>query len=358
MTENPPPPGNFPPAGDGFPAEGGAVPPVPPGDYPPPPGGFPPPPPGGAFPPPGAYPPPPGNYPPPAGNYPPPPAGGYPPPPPPGGAFPPPPPGGYPPPPPPGGFAPPPPGGYAPAGYGYGAPGFGAAAPYSVGEAFSWAWNKFTKHPAELLVPTLVFGLVYGVLESVIQFIGSMFTTVDTTSTSSYDYSASFSMGTGGVVVSIIGFLVMLVVMGAIQSAYIAGMLDIANGVPVTIGSFFKPRSIGNVIVASFVSGIITGIGTLLCIAPGIIASIMLMFTVAAVVDRNLPGIDGIVTSFNISKANFGPVALTWLTTIGVMLVGAVLCLVGLLVAYPVAMLITVFAYRRLSGGTVAPLTP
>jgi len=209
-----------------------------------------------------------------------------------------------------------------------------------------------------LLVPTLVFGLVYVVLQAITQTIGAMFSTVDTTSTGSYDYSASISMGTGGIVVSIIGGLVMLVVMGAIQSAYIAGMLDIANGVPVTIGSFFKPRNIGNVIIASFLSGIITTIGTLLCIAPGIIALIMLFFTVVAVVDRNLPGIDGIVTSFNIVKANFGPVALTWLTTIGVMLVGVVACGVGLLVAYPVASLITVYAYRRLTGGAVAPLTP
>jgi len=209
-----------------------------------------------------------------------------------------------------------------------------------------------------LIVPTLVFGLVYGVLESIIRGIGAMFTTVDTSSVGADDYAASFSMGTGGIIVSIIGFLVSLVVMGAIQSAYIAGMLDIANGQPVTIGSFFKPRGIGNVIVASFLSGLITGIGVFLCIAPGIIASIMLIFTVPAVVDRNLPGIDGIVTSFNIAKANFGPVALTWLSTVGVVVVGALLCLVGLLVAYPVAMLITVYAYRRLSGGAVAPLTP
>lgn len=354
MTD--PTPGNGPqsPEGDATQQFGGYQPP-PQGDATQQIGGYqpPPPPPGGAYPPP---PPPPGAYPPPPqGGYPPPPQGGYPPPP---GGFPPPPPpppGGAYPPPPQGGFAPPPPG-YAPQYQGYGAP--GSAAPFSVGEAFSWAWNKFTKHPAELLVPTLVFGVVYGLLEFIIQVIGGMFTTVDTTSDTSYDYSASFSMGTGGVIVSIVGYLVMLVVMGAIQSAYIGGMLDVANGQSVTIGSFFKPRNVGNVIVASFLSGIIIGIGFVLCIAPGVIAAIMLIFTATAVVDRSLPGLDGIATSFNIAKANFGPVALTWLVTVAVILVGALLCGVGLLVAYPVATLITVYAYRRLSGGIVAPLTP
>jgi uncharacterized membrane protein len=38
--------------------------------------------------------------------------------------------------------------------------------------------------------------------------------------------------------------------------------------------------------------------------------------------------------------------------------VGALLCGVGLIVAVPVAALILVYAWRRLSGGQVAPLTP
>jgi uncharacterized membrane protein len=339
------PPGNYPP-----PPPGGFPPPPPPGGggYQPPQGGggYQPPHGGGGYQPPhggGGYPPPQqGGYPPQQGGYPPPPQGGYPPPPPPGV------PGGYPPPPPPGAPGYPPPGGQ----------GYGPGAAYSVGDAFSWAWNKVTKHPAEVIVPTLVFGLIYGALQAIIQFVAGMFTTVDSTSYDEYGGSASISLGAGGIAVSVIGALVTLVVMGAIQSAYVGGMLDIANGQPVTIGSFFKPRNVGNVIIASLLSGIIVGIGTVLCIVPGLIAAIMLLFTTVAVIDRNQSGIEGLSTSFNIAKANFGPAALTWLVTILVTIVGALVCLVGLLVAYPVATLITVYAYRRLSGAQVAPLTP
>ncbi|MDZ7884977.1 MAG: hypothetical protein U5N53_19725 [Mycobacterium sp.] len=312
---------------------------------PPPPGGFPPPP--EDTPPPGGYPPPQGNYPPPPGAYPPP--GGYPPPP---GAYPP--PGGYPPPP---GNYPPPQGNYPPPGYPVpGPPGFGAPA-YRVGEAVSWAWNKFSKNVAAILVPTLVFGVVYAVLQGVIQTISTAFSTVDS---SSYGdgYSASISMGLGGIVVSVIGGIVTVIVAAVVQSAYIGGMLDIANGQPVEIGSFFKPRNVVNVIIASVLSSIIVAIGVLLCIVPGVIATIMLFFTTAVVVDRNVSGIDGLSTSFNMAKANFGPVALTWLTTIGIGILGVLACLVGLIVAYPVIALVTVYAYRKLSGGFVAPLTP
>ncbi|WNG80868.1 hypothetical protein C6A86_022105 [Mycobacterium sp. ITM-2016-00316] len=311
----------------------------------PPPDGFPPPP--ENTPPPGGYPPPQGNYPPPPGAYPPP--GGYPPPP---GAYPP--PGGYPPPP---GNYPPPQGNYPPPGYPVpGSPGFGAPA-YRVGEAVSWAWNKFSKNAAAILVPTLVFGVVYAVLQGVIQTISTAFSTVDS---SSYGdgYSASISMGLGGIVVSVIGGIITVIVAAVVQSAYIGGMLDIANGQPVEIGSFFKPRNVVNVIIASVLSSIIVAIGVLLCIVPGVIATIMLFFTTAVVVDRNVSGIDGLSTSFNMAKANFGPVALTWLTTIGIGILGVLACLVGLIVAYPVIALVTVYAYRKLSGGYVAPLTP
>lgn len=297
MTQPPPPPGGYPPPPENIP---------PPGGYPPP---------QGNYPPPGGYPPPPQYYPPPQGNYPPP---GYPPP------------GNYPPP--------------------------GAPA-YSVGEAVSWAWNKFSKNVTTILVPTLVFGVVYAVLQTVIQTITSAFSTVDSTSYGD-GYAASISLGLGGIVVSIIGAVVTVIVAAVVQSAYIGGMLDIANGQPVQIGSFFTPRNVVNVIIASVLSSIIVGIGVLLCIVPGVIATILLLFTTAVVVDRNVSGVEGLRTSFAIAKANFGPTALTWLTTIGVGILGVLACLVGLVVAYPMIALITVYAYRKLSGGYVAPPTP
>jgi uncharacterized membrane protein len=40
------------------------------------------------------------------------------------------------------------------------------------------------------------------------------------------------------------------------------------------------------------------------------------------------------------------------------LLVGVLACGIGIIVAAPVALLIQVYTYRRLSGGQVAPLTP
>lgn len=308
--------------------------------------------------------------PPPPGNNPTPPPGGYPPPPPPGGYPPPPPPGGYPPPPqqgaypPPGaGYPPPAPGGYPPPAGGYPAPsgpGFPGAQHYSVGDAFSWAWSKFTANAAALIVPTLVYGIIVFGLQLLFGALSSAVDPESTSYTSDGDgFSFSYNVnGPASLAITILGSIVALVVGGIIQSAYYNGMLDVANGRPVTIGSFFKPRNVGAVIIASVIVGLLTSIGFALCIIPGFVVVIFTMFTVIALLDRNLSPIDAIKTSFNIAKNNFGQVLLTFLVVFAVTLVGALLCGVGLLVALPLAALIEVYAYRKLSGGQVADLNP
>ncbi|BDX30672.1 hypothetical protein TUM20985_12190 [Mycobacterium antarcticum] len=341
-------------------------PPQPPegGDYPPPPqGGYspPPPPPQGGY---GAPPPPPqGGYgaPPPQGGYPPPPQGGYGAPPPQGGYGAPPPQGGYYPPQ--GGYPPPQPGYPQQGGYPQaGGPGFGGGREVNIGEAFSWAWNKFTKNAGALIVPTLVYAIIVGVVYGIFYGIAIAIAPDPVSSYDSYDsgFSYSFSSGLGAASLAVIflGSLVTFVVVGAISSAYYAGLLDIANGQPVTIGSFFKPRNVGSVLVASLIIGILTSIGQALCVIPGLLVSLFTLFALVSIVDRNLPPIDALKASFELVKSNFVQVLLAWLIIGVIVTVGALACGIGLIVALPVAALFLVHTYRKLGGGAIAPLTP
>ena len=322
-------------------------PPVPPSNFPPP-GSYPPP---GNFPPPGSYPPP-GNFPPPGTGYGPPPPGWGPPPP---GAYPPPPPGFYPPP---GSYPPPPPadGGYFPPPPGYGPP----ANRYSVGDGLSWAWQKFTQNAVPLVVATLVFWLIGFVLSWVS---GQVLHAVSPETFTAYDTpggiieTTTSTMSGGGFAVLILSTIVQIIVKGAIASAGYAGLLDIANGQQVSIGSFFRPRNIVAVVVAGLIVDILTIVGLIACILPGLAVLVFTWFTTVAIVDRNLSPIDGIRASVDIVKKNFGSVLLAGLTFFALILVGALLCGVGLLVTAPVAYLLLVYTYRRLSGGSVAPAT-
>jgi len=339
------------------------------GDYPPNEGNFPPPQQGGYSSPPGGYPPPPqGGYPPPPqGGYPPPPPGGYPPPPPPQGSYP-------PPPPPQGGYAPPPPGGYSPPQGGYpqqgGYPaqgGYGGYPPVAggqldLGDGFGWAWNKFSKNAVPLIVATLVYALVLSAVYGIITFLAGALAPTSTSTYDSYEGGFSYSYGAGfgvaSVLVLIVGYLVLFVIGGAISSAYYGGLLDIANGEKVEMGSFFKPRNVGSVLIASVLVGIATSIGSFLCIIPGLVVMIFTQFATVSIVERGLSPVDGIKASVDVVKRNFLQALLTWLVYSVVIVVGALLCGVGVLVGAPVAYLFLVYAYRKLTGGQLAPRTP
>jgi uncharacterized membrane protein len=141
----------------------------------------------------------------------------------------------------------------------------------------------------------------------------------------------------------------------ALLSAYLGCVLDIADGRPVTLESFFKPRNLFNVFLANIVVGVIIVIGTLLCVIPGVIAAVMLMFTAVAVVDRNLSPFDALRTSFELSKARFGDALLLFVVMVATAFVGVLALGIGLLVALPVVALILAYTYRTFSGGTVVP---
>lgn len=288
------------------------------------------------------------------GDYPPPPGYGPPPGPPPGYA---PPPGYGPPPGPPPGYGPPPPGygrptpapGYPPQ-PGYPPP---PGQPFDIGDAFRWAWNKFGKDAVPLIVSSLLYFVIGAVL------FGLVFVLMGNTTTTSNPggFGGSFATGLGTV-----GTIVLEIVSFAygtfVQAATLSGILDIADGRPVTIGSFFKPRNFGGVILAALLVGLCSAIGYLLCFIPGLIFTFFAMFTIAFVIDRRLEVFAALKASFATVRSDIGGALLSWLVQFLVVLVGAFACGIGLIVAAPAALLIQGYTYRRLSGGSIAPLTP
>jgi uncharacterized membrane protein len=212
-----------------------------------------------------------------------------------------------------------------------------------------------------MIVPTLVYALIVGVLYGIVYGLAFALAPNSVTTYDSYgsgfEYSASSSLGVASIAVLVLGGIVLLVAVAAIQSAYLAGVLDIANGQPVSIGSFFKPRMVGSVVLATVLIGIASAIGSL-CFILGIVISIFTLFTTVAIVDRSLSPIDGIKASIDIAKANFVQVLLTWLLAGVIAVIGALACGIGLIVSLPVAALYVVYAYRRLTGGQVAALNP
>jgi uncharacterized membrane protein len=224
-----------------------------------------------------------------------------------------------------------------------------------VGEAFSWAWNKFKQNMTPLIVAALIYGILFAIAE-VVGIVGGGIGG-ETTMTTSNGYTTTTPAASPvGLAFTIVSYILLYAVSIFAQSAFLSGILEIADGRPVTIGSFFAPRNLGQVILAAIIVGILTGIGSILCFFPGLIVAFLAQFTILFVLDRSQSAIDALKSSFSTVTANFGNSLLAYLVAGLAIFLGALACGVGLLVGGPVAALIMVYTYRKLSGGQVVPV--
>ncbi|WP_433609298.1 hypothetical protein [Prescottella agglutinans] len=335
MTTGGQDPNQNPEGGNDTPAQpGGGTPPPPPGAYPPPPGtGAPTPPPGSYPPPQGGYPPPPppGNYPPPGAGAPPPPPGSYPPP---QGGFPPP-PGSYPPPP--GNFPPPPPA--FDAGYGQ----LQHVGALSVGDAISYGWRKFAGNAGTWVLIMVIAAAIQIVLGLI--FPRSPEVAADGT----IEFSNMFSAW------GIIGLIVTTVVGYLIQAAMIGGALHETSGTKPALGSFFQFANVGAIVLASFLVGLMTSIGFILLIIPGIIVAFLTWWTLQFVLDQNQDAVTAIKSSFRAISSNWGTLLLLALAMVGLNILGAIPLGLGLFITIPMTIIASTYAYRVTVGQPVAP---
>ncbi|MFD9830048.1 hypothetical protein ACFWXB_21425 [Tsukamurella tyrosinosolvens] len=275
---------------------------------------------------------------------------------------------GFPPPagqgfPPPAGQGFPPAGGISPAGppQGYGPPGspLPPQARFNLGDAISWAWNKFTKNAAALIVPILVYAIALAATSALAYFLVAQFGVADVTQDA--DGSTTVDLTAAGGVASAIFSFVFALVAYACLVAYISGLLDIADGKPVSIGSFFAPRNAGPALLTAFLLALLTSLVSAIPYV-GYIASVVVglvtMFVLPIVVDRVLGVGEGFKQGFAVFQKDVGNSILVYIVVALMGIVGAALCGVGLLVAAPVASLVVINAYRMISGGRVAPPTP
>jgi uncharacterized membrane protein len=223
----------------------------------------------------------------------------------------------------------------------------------------SWAWNKFTKNAVALIVSVLIYLVVIGVLAVVAGVLPAVLGQSTSSSyTDAYGNTTSgtaITFGAASYAVMAIGYILLFIAAIFMAAAILTGALDIADGKPVSIGSFFKPRNLGPVFLTALLVGLGTAIGSL-CIIGGIIFGFVAQFAIAFAIDRSLSPIDSIKASYETVKSNIGGALLSFLVQYVIVFVGELLCGVGVLVAIPVALLIQVYTYRKLSGGQVVPV--
>lgn len=263
------------------------------------------------------------------------------------------------------GQAPPPP---PPGNPQYGAPQYGgypggavppgaAGTKVDVGEAFSWAFNKFKNNVGAMILPGLVVFVLALVVGALAIWGATIFGSTETIYTPYGSYEET-TLGAGGLFLMIVLYIVLILGLLYVQASITSGAVRVANGEPVTAASFLTPIRFGAVVGTAILVALATGIGYVLCIIPGLLALFFLMFSVVATIDKGLSPIDAMKASFELTKSKVGDSIITLLVTYVINLVGALVCYVGLIVSAPVAQLFLVHCWRRLNGAPIAPADP
>lgn len=213
----------------------------------------------------------------------------------------------------------------------------GIEPPADIGAAFTYGWRKFTQNVGPIILITLaVFvGLaLFQVLSIIAQRSGSGFGSI---------FLALLFGGLGAIVAFIL------------QYGVVRASLAIVEGRPVTFAEAWNMDRFGPFVVAAILQGLITFVGYLLCIIPGIIAAFLLFFTPFFVIDKRLSPTESLSASFNLVKNNAGILVLFTIVAVIIYFAGAIVCLVGLLVSIPVVLISTAYMYKRMDGEPVAP---
>jgi len=96
-------------------------------------------------------------------------------------------------------------------------------------------------------------------------------------------------------------------------------------------------------------------VGFILCIIPGIIWLFLTAYAPLRALDKGEGPGDAIKGSIDMVRSNVGQVLLVLIVCYLIYFVGAILCLVGLLVSIPVALVAMCYSYRVIQGEPVSP---
>ncbi len=169
---------------------------------------------------------------------------------------------------------------------------------------------------------------------------------------------ASFVAGliAGGGGLPWVGPLIGLILGGPMMGGLFALYLKRIRGQPATFGDAFVGFSVFlPLMLAQIVSGLLTGLGLLLCILPGIYLGVSWVFTLPLVMDKRLDFWPAMELSRKVVTRHwwqmFGLLILCGLVT----LAGLLACCVGIIVTGAIAEAALMYAYEDIFGAHPAP---
>lgn len=201
-----------------------------------------------------------------------------------------------------------------------------------IAECVRFGWETFWKRPPVFLGAVLVV--------AVASWLGSM---------SAAAFGEDFGLFVGFVINMVVGILI-----GMGEAAFFLKAEQSLD--TVSLYDLWHPQPFWKYVGATALAALASFAGLLLLIVPGIIISLMFMFSAYIVISRALPPLEALKESRRITKGNLWPLLGLVLTLIAINILGFLALFVGLLVSMPVSMLALVRAYRTLEQSKSEPV--
>ncbi len=149
--------------------------------------------------------------------------------------------------------------------------------------------------------------------------------------------------------IPILGWIAGVVINPALSAGYFIYVSKKIRGEAAEFQDFFGGFDyLGQLFLVGLVSGILIAIGILLCIVPGLYLMVGYMFASFLVVARRLDFWPAMETSRRAVTDNLGEMIVLLLALLGINVLGALACLVGLIVTVPLSYCALVVAYHKI----------
>ncbi len=225
-----------------------------------------------------------------------------------------------------------------------------------MGDAVAYGWKKFQANAGQIILAGLVVLVAIVILSTIGGVIRNLIVS-DPECTLTNGRGLRCTNGSGFIVGQIANMFVTFFFYVAYQvvgAGIIRGALGITEGRPFVVGEIFQLERVRQIVITALIVSAAIAIGTVLCFLPGIAAAFFLSFAIYFVIDKEMEPVAAVTASFNLVKDNLGEVFVWWLVTLGLTILGAILCGVGLIVAIPVVLIGNAFVYKKLTHQQVA----
>jgi uncharacterized membrane protein len=155
------------------------------------------------------------------------------------------------------------------------------------------------------------------------------------------------------VLISLIFFLLNGVpfIQGALTAGFHIYTMKKIMGRPAEFGDLFKGFNFFiPTLVAALLIGLFTAIGAIFCIIPGLVIAAMYKFTYLFIVDKRMDFWPAMEASHAVVKNDYFGFTMFLLLAVLVNILGALCCIVGLLVTVPVTIAAITIAYKEIVG--------